>query len=112
MQRESVRATWSNVLWSSLRTITRQLPPRPEPGPLVRGFSIVWLMRARVPSARPDSAAVLVRPALETEEQVVGRRGLQDRLGGVARLGPHALPDALDEPLRVTAALVEQRPLR
>ena len=28
-------ATWSNVLWSSLRTITRQLPPSPEPGPRV-----------------------------------------------------------------------------
>ena len=38
----SALATPSNVLWSSLRTMTRQLPPRPEPGPDVRGFSIVW----------------------------------------------------------------------
>src|SRR3954453_8383579 len=36
-----VAATWSKVLWLSLRTITRQLPPRPEPGPAVRGRSIV-----------------------------------------------------------------------
>src|ERR1700716_971329 len=43
MKRASVRATWSKVLWSSLRTITLQAPPRPLPGPLVRGFSSVWL---------------------------------------------------------------------
>ena len=39
--RASVLATWSKVLWSSLRTITCQLPPRPEPGPALRGRSIV-----------------------------------------------------------------------
>src|SRR5215218_6874031 len=39
--RASDIATWSNVLWSSLRTITRQLSPSPEPGPPVRGSSIV-----------------------------------------------------------------------
>jgi hypothetical protein len=36
-----VWATWSKVLWLSLRTITRQFPPRPESGPAVRGRSTV-----------------------------------------------------------------------
>ena len=36
----STRATWSNVLWLSLRTITRQLPPSPQPGPCWIGLSI------------------------------------------------------------------------
>src|SRR3954447_770292 len=39
--RASVSATWSKVLWLSLRTITRQSPPKPEPGPSVRGLSTV-----------------------------------------------------------------------
>src|SRR6202167_4952914 len=54
MNRARVRATWSKVLWSSLRTITRQAPPRPVPGPPVRGFSSVWLIDVRIkPAARP-----------------------------------------------------------
>src|SRR3954454_24068177 len=51
----SVRATWSNVLWSSLRTITRQCPPSPLPGPAVRGRSMVWAMPARIPVVRRDA---------------------------------------------------------
>src|SRR4051794_35544936 len=39
--RARVAATCSKVLWLSLRTITRQLPPRPESGPAVRGRSMV-----------------------------------------------------------------------
>src|SRR5680860_788369 len=49
-----VSATWSKVLWLSLRTITRQAPPRPESGPASRGFSIVV-----------DIAAIMRRLALE-----------------------------------------------
>src|SRR3954452_9819892 len=45
--RERVWATWSKVLWLSLQTITRQLPPRSEPGPPVRGRSIVLVDIAR-----------------------------------------------------------------
>ena len=45
-------ATCSKVLWSSLRTITRQLPPRPRPGPALRGFSIVWSSAHCASSAR------------------------------------------------------------
>src|SRR5271167_4152585 len=43
MNRESVRATWSNVLWSSLRTITFHASPEPLPGGPTRGASTVWL---------------------------------------------------------------------
>ena len=51
----SVRATWSKVLWSSLRTITCQLPPRPDPGPPVRGRSSVSVSIAS-PGSRRRSA--------------------------------------------------------
>src|SRR6478672_7583150 len=43
MKRASVRATCSNVLWSSLRTITLHEPPRPLPGAPARGTSTVSL---------------------------------------------------------------------
>src|SRR5258708_7729746 len=39
--RASAWATCSKVLWLSLRSITRQSPPRSEPGPSVRGLSTV-----------------------------------------------------------------------
>ena len=39
----AIGTTWSKVLWSSLRTITRHSPPRPLPGPSTRGSSTVWL---------------------------------------------------------------------
>src|ERR1700730_4275407 len=42
MNLASVRATWSKVLWSSLRTMTRQEPSIPVPGPPTRGNSMVW----------------------------------------------------------------------
>ena len=42
-----VAATCSKVLWLSLRTITRHSPPRPEPGPEVRGRSSVPVAIAR-----------------------------------------------------------------
>ena len=41
MNRASVRATCSKVLWSSLQTITLQPPPRPSPGLRVPGLSSV-----------------------------------------------------------------------
>src|ERR1019366_3684926 len=41
MNRASVSATWSNVLWSSLRTTTLHGPPSPLPGPPRRGSSTV-----------------------------------------------------------------------
>ncbi len=44
MNRASVRATWSKVLWSSLRTITLHESPMPVPGPPVRGSSMVSLI--------------------------------------------------------------------
>src|ERR1700738_4803321 len=55
MNRASVRATWSNVLWLSLRTITRQLSSRPVPGPLVRGSSTVGVIAARIPREGPST---------------------------------------------------------
>src|SRR5215217_4646069 len=73
--RASVSATWSNVLWSSLRTITRQLSPSPEPGPPVRGSSIVSVIGAS--GYLPLLAAPTVQPLVE----LVERGGLQDRVG-------------------------------
>ena len=54
--RASVLATWSKVLWLSFRTITRQPPPSPDPGPPVRG-----LPRHLFPGWRGAGAALLVR---------------------------------------------------
>ena len=55
MKRASVRATWSKVLWLSLRTMTRQLSSRPVPGPLVRGSSTVEVIAARIPRKQPST---------------------------------------------------------
>ena len=56
-------ATWSKVLWSSLRTITCQLPPRPEPGPAPRG-ALDRLGRDRESPARwPRGRGPRRRPA-------------------------------------------------
>ena len=41
-------ATWSKVLWLSLRTMTRQSPPCPDSGPALRGRSIVFVDTARM----------------------------------------------------------------
>ena len=49
--RASAWATWSKVLWSSLRTMTRQCPPRAPSGPAMRGSSMVCDM---APGYRPD----------------------------------------------------------
>src|SRR3954471_11188782 len=54
MLRASVCATWSNVLWSSLRTITRHSPPSPLPGPSTRGSSTVWLTGLRLAVPAPQ----------------------------------------------------------
>src|SRR4051812_898307 len=85
MYRASVWATPSNVLWSSLRTITRQAPPMPEPGPFVRGSSMVWLMRGRIGARTPAGRAIrsargrlaLGPIALEPRIQGVGRHRVQ-----------------------------------
>src|SRR5919202_7120869 len=107
IQRASVCATWSNVLWSSLRTITRQWPPSPEPGSRVRGSSIVWpLMPPRV----LGSDLALRPPAVEAEPQVLGRCGLDRRVGVCA--------GAFSDPLRqrgheaVVVAALQQLDLR
>src|SRR5687768_10525255 len=110
MKRLSVRATWSNVLWSSLRTITRQWPPSPVPGPLTRGLSIVSAMRSGYPRCAGRSAA-FVGPAAKAQEEVVGRGGLEDRARVLARAGLDALADRRDEPLLVVADVVDQRGL-
>src|SRR3954447_9562343 len=53
MVRDSVYATWSNVLWSSLRTITRHAPPSPLSGPATRGRSMVCGIPLVVAAALP-----------------------------------------------------------
>src|SRR5215210_7242578 len=90
MVRASESATWSKVLWSSLRTITRQLSPSPEPGPPVRGSSIVSVIGAS------GYLPLLAAPTVEALVELVERGGLQDRvvalaspLVDVARVGLH-----------------------
>src|SRR5207302_6947226 len=72
MTRASVLATWSKVLWSSFRTITRQSPPNPLPGPRVRGSSTVSVM-----------------PAL----RIAPRSGPGQRLFARLQVAPQALPE-------------------
>src|ERR1700730_11043441 len=76
MKRANVRATWSNVLWLSLRTITRHEPPRPLPGVPTRGFSTVWLTS---PQDRARGAAVqLVHERRSVPSPARARRALDD----------------------------------
>src|SRR5919198_3335418 len=87
--RASVCATWSNVLWSSLRTITRHSPPTPLPGSRVRGSSIVCPTVSNLPlSLRPV--------AIEAGPQRIRGHCLQEglrrrRIGRAAHLGDHRL---------------------
>src|SRR6266516_7608946 len=59
MTSASAAATPWNVLWSSFRTMTRQGPPRPSPGPLVRrlGFGTVATGGAESTAARRGAAS-------------------------------------------------------
>src|SRR5271165_6419711 len=69
MNRASVRATWSKVLWSSLRTITFQEPPKPLPGPSMRGSSTVSLTRQRISTtARPYNCGMSDDPSPRLSE--------------------------------------------
>src|SRR4051794_8272242 len=92
--RASKVATWSNVLWSSLRTITRQLSPSPDPGPPVRGSSTVSDISRSVPGRSSSDTA-------GGRGTAVGRRGLEDRVGGAARALARARRVGLDEALLV-----------
>src|SRR6185312_5514166 len=100
----SVCATWSNVLWSSLRTITRQLPPRPVPGPPVRGSSMVWLTARTIARSRPCGlpfgllapVALEPRPLLRRGHRA-GHRALVLRARGRGGAGPQRRR----EPVRV-----------
>src|SRR4051794_41424760 len=85
MTRDSAEATPSNVLWSSFSTITRQAPPRPSPGPAMRGRSIV-----------SDTLVPLPVP-LEAQPHLVGRRGLDQALVAV-----HLVREVARERLAVT----------
>src|SRR5215211_666278 len=93
--RASESATWSNVLWSSLRTITRQLSPSPEPGPPVRGSSIVSVIGA---SGYPPGLGEI---PLQAEVELVERGGLEDRVGGRPGLLVHPLGVGGDEAVEV-----------
>src|SRR3954453_17113917 len=80
-----VWATWSNVLWSSLRTITRHLSSNPEPGPWTRGSSTVWLMARGYPanagSPRPLDLVALLPIAVQAVPWLLRRNGLQIGVG-------------------------------
>src|SRR4051794_14970256 len=71
----SVWATWSKVLWSSLRTITRQASSSPDPGPWTRGSSTVSLTE----KAYPGSAGLLALApvAVEAVPLLLGRQRLE-----------------------------------
>src|SRR3954453_16863249 len=95
MVRASDCATWSNVLWSSLRTITRQLSPSPEPGPPVRGSSIVSVIE---PSGYPPGLREI---PVQAQVELVQRGGLEDRVALRAVLVVHAPRIRLDEAVEV-----------
>src|SRR4051795_9928161 len=80
---DRVRATWSNVLWSSFRTITSQFPPSPDPGPPVRGRSTVSVV-----IASGTSRDVPLGPG-DLNREVVEGRGR--RLGARLRVPEHDL---------------------
>src|SRR3954471_2474191 len=107
MNRASVRATWSKGLWSSLRTITRQLPPRPLPGSDVRGRSMVRPVILAEGSPRVRCGGLpgpLAMPALEALVELVGRSRLDVGGSGVEVLAGPPLDlvlEALDEPALV-----------
>src|SRR5918992_1006523 len=93
MTRARVSATWSKVLWLSLRTMTIQLPPRPDPGSALRGLSTVSVGIAEL-------CAATGRPALERardpDDHVVEAR-LRAR-GGPPRPDRDAGEPALERP--------------
>src|SRR5437764_7815720 len=103
MVRASVKATWSNVLWSSLRTITRQAPPSPLSGPAVRGRSMVCGIPLVVAAPVPLEAQVLL----------IGRRGELHRVNLARRTGdvlaPCGDPRVLVELARPRRPLLEVR---
>src|SRR3954447_8488539 len=93
--RASESATWSKVLWSSLRTITRQLSPSPEPGPPVRGSSIVSVIEG---SGYPPGLGEI---PVQAEEELIQRSGLEDGVRSHAGLLVDALRVGLDEAVDV-----------
>src|SRR3954447_26278534 len=93
MARDS--ATWSNVLYSSLQTITCHAPPVPVSGPLVRGSSTTADMRPQDRSNPVLCAQVAFQPG----PQRFRRGGLHEGLG-LAGSG-----EALGHPLRVALHL-------
>src|SRR3954469_21279331 len=95
MVRASDCATWSKVLWSSLRTITRQLSPSPEPGPPVRGSSVVSLIE---PSGYPPGLREI---PVQAEVELVQRGGLEERVALRAALVVDASGIRLDEAVEV-----------
>src|SRR3954468_22541835 len=112
MKRARVKATWSKVLWSSLRTMTRQAPPSPLSGPAVRGRSMVCDIRRLVvppPGRRRRSVA---RGPVARQPGVLlldGHRRLDRRhLAGPRDAAAIGLdPRVLVEVARLRAPLVE-----
>src|SRR3954466_1341567 len=86
MKRARVKATWSKVLWSSLRTMTRQAPPSSLSGPEVRGRSMVCGMTsscsAKSPAAARTDLGSLPKMSRSAAAIALGAMGL----GALARL--------------------------
>src|SRR5579863_9258306 len=85
MKRASVRATWSKVLWSSLRTITRHDPSIPVCGPPVFGSSMVSVMDAKN-TRRPQ------QPGRQPHRRL-HRPGRRPYNYGMSEDQPHRLPE-------------------
>src|SRR3954465_7081383 len=99
MQRARVNATWSNVLWSSLRTITRQSPPRSLPGPWTRGSSTVWDMDRGYPPS--GGLGTLSAPPIQAHVELVRRGRLDQRLAVLAGFGAGLIAQRRREGVRV-----------
>src|SRR3954453_17869532 len=101
--RASVTATWSKVLWSSLRTITRQAPPSPLSGPAVRGRSMVCGIPLGIAAPVP----------LESQVLLFGRRGELHRVALARRArderAPRVDPRVLLQVARPRRPLLEVR---
>src|SRR5690349_13322302 len=76
----SVSATWSKVLWLSLRTTTLHSPPSPLAGPPTRGSSTVCdISQSGYPRIR-GRFSPLGEISVQAGVHLLGRRGLRIRL--------------------------------
>src|SRR3954449_2208412 len=106
--RASVPATCSNVLWSSLRTITRQAPPSALSGPEVRGSSMVCGMTSSCSELSPARRATDLGSAGQMPHSAAAFALGAVGLGALARL--HASEHAAREARARLEKVLERGP--